>query len=222
MVTGSDQVALETALQALLPRAQLTEQTLPSCPELRLLLLDDSLKYMRLEGEVAARIMHKPLYWIFCWASGQVLAAYLLNHPERVVGRRVLDFGAGSGAVAIAAALAGASQVIACDVDPLARVASRCNAALNDVELTDCADLEEVVGDLDLIVVADVLYDRANLVWLDRLRQRASQVLLADSRIRDFEHPAYRRIAVQEGTTIPDLDESPEFRRVTLYEASAR
>lgn len=222
MVAGSDQVALEAALKALLPRAKLTEQTLPGCPELRLLLLDDSLKYMRLDGEVAARIVHNPLYWVFCWASGQVLAAHLLKNRERVAGRRVLDFGAGSGAVAVAAALAGAAEVIACDVDPLARTASRCNAALNDVEVGDCADLREVSGDLDLIVVADVLYDRANLVWPERLRQRAPHVLLADSRIRDFDHPAYRLIAVQESTTIPDLDESPELRRVTLYESLCR
>ena len=63
-------------------------------------------------------------YWAFCWASGQVLARYLLDHPERVRGKVVMDVGAGSGVVGIAAKIAGAKRVIACDIDPNALAAS--------------------------------------------------------------------------------------------------
>ena len=75
-------------------------------------------------------------FWAFCWASGQLLARYVLDHPELVRGRRVLDFGCGSGVVAIAAALAGAESAVACDCDPLALEAARANAALNGVAVT--------------------------------------------------------------------------------------
>jgi predicted nicotinamide N-methyase len=161
--------------------------------------------------------MDNPLYWVFCWASGQVLAKLLLERPRWVQGKRVLDFGCGSGVVAIAAAMAGAREVIACDIDPLALRATRLNAGLNGVSLTLAQDFFEVRGDVDLVIVADVLYDRANLPWLARFTARAPRVLLADSRIRDFSHPPYREIARHSSCTLPDLDESPEFREVRVY-----
>src|SRR6266581_1789142 len=69
-----------------------------------------------------------PPYWAFAWAGGQALARFLLDHPERVAGRAVLDFGAGSGLVAIAAAKAGAASVTAADIDPFAAAAIAANA----------------------------------------------------------------------------------------------
>ena len=72
---------------------------------------------------------------------------------------------------------------------------------------------------IDLIIVADVLYDKANFPWLRRFLERASEVLVADSRVKDFDHPPYRQIARRDSCTLPDLDESAEFRDVRIYHA---
>ncbi len=190
---------------------------LPDAPDLRLLLLAEDYSRGPLDADAVQRAMDDPLYWIFCWASGQVLAQYVLDNPPLVRGKRVLDFGCGSGVVGVAAALAGAREVIACDIDPLALAASEYNARINGVPLTLCDDYDAVGGEVDLITVADVLYDRGNLPWLARFAARAPQVLVADSRIRDFDFPPYERIGQRDSCTLPDLDESAEFRRVSLY-----
>lgn len=105
----------------------------------------------------------------------------------------MLDFGSGSGVAAIAAARAGAAEVVACDLI-LALAASRANAELNGVELSYSADFFAEDDRFDLILVADVLYDRANLPLLDQFLSRGRQALVADSRVRDFRHPLYRRL----------------------------
>lgn len=212
---------LSEIIQGLLPGARLEATSLPRHPALELYLLNRDYPQSGLAPEVVSRLMDHPLYWVFCWASGQILARYLLDDPSWVKGKRVLDFGCGSGVVAIAAALAGARQVIACDIDPLALEATRRNAQLNGVDLVLEADYFAVQGTIDLIIVADVLYDRENLIWLQRFAQRADQVLLADSRIKDFDHPPYVQIERRQGCTLPDLDESAEFRDVRIYLADS-
>ena len=208
---------LGESLRHILPGANLREVVLPATPAIRLLLLEEDYPQGELSAEAVQRVMDNPLYWVFCWAAGQVLARFLLEQPQWVRGKRVLDFGCGSGVVAIAAALAGAEEVIACDIDPLAMAATRTNAALTGVVLTQTDDFFSVKGPIDLIIVADVLYDRANLGWLERFAARADKVLIADSRVKDFYHPDYRQIARHASCTLPDLDESPEFRDVRIY-----
>jgi predicted nicotinamide N-methyase len=148
------------------------------------------------------------------------LARWLAEQPQWVRGKRVLDFGAGSGVAAIAAAKAGALEVVACDLDPLALAACRANAELNDVQLSYSADFFAEQDRFDLIIVADVLYDRANLPLLDQFLSRGQQALVADSRVRDFQHPLYQRIGLLDACTWPDLAEPAEFRLVSLYHAS--
>jgi predicted nicotinamide N-methyase len=109
--------------------------------------------------------------------------------------------------------------VVACDLDPLALAACRANAALNEVELGYSADFSQEADRFDLILVADVLYDRANLPLLDQFLSRGRQTLVADSRVRDFQHPLYQRLGVMEACTYPDLAEPAEFRQVSLYHA---
>lgn len=213
--------SLQAALGAIIPGAELAIQNLPDVPELQLLLLAADYPRGGLSEAEMQRIMDNPLYWVFCWASGQVLARYLLDHPDWVRGRRVLDFGCGSGVVAIAAALAGAREVIACDIDPLALAATRLNAELNGVVLSLSDDYFAVAGELDIIIVADVLYDRENMPWLQRFAGRAPQVLVADSRVKDFDYPPYRALSRRDSCTLPDLDESAEFRDVRIYLADA-
>ncbi|MEP6390192.1 MAG: 50S ribosomal protein L11 methyltransferase [Halioglobus sp.] len=210
-------VELTASLSAVLPGARIEATSLPLSPEISLFLLNSDYPQHQLLPEQMFYLMENPLYWTFCWASGQVLAQYLLENRALVAGRRVLDFGCGSGVVGIAAALAGAQRVVACDIDPCALHATARNATLNGVEMELADDFADVLGEIDLIIVADVLYDLENLPWLQRFLSRASGVLMADSRIKDFNMPPYRRIQQSEASTLPDLDESQEFRQVSIY-----
>lgn len=208
---------LQSRLRDFIPGADLRAQNLPLAPELQLWLLDECYPQHLLDSEQIQRIMNYPAYWCFCWGSGQVMARYLLDHPELVRGKSVVDFGCGSAVAAIAAAKAGAASVVACDLDPDAILSSYLNAELNTVELEYSADFFADERHYDVILVADVLYDRANLPLLDCFRQRADTVLVADSRVKNFSVPGYRHIQFQHATTIPDLSESEEFSRINLY-----
>ena len=214
-----DRDSLQEHLEGIIPGARLAITSLPDCPGIKLHLLNADYPQGELDSEALKRVMNNPLYWVFCWASGQVLAQVLLREPGRVRGKRVVDFGCGSGVVAIAAAQAGAAEVIACDTDALALQASARNARLNGVELQLSPDLDAIEGAVDLLIAADVLYDRENLPWLARFVERAPRVLVADSRLKDFDFPPYREIARHESCTLPDLDESAAFREVRVYAA---
>ncbi|MDH0302305.1 MULTISPECIES: 50S ribosomal protein L11 methyltransferase [unclassified Pseudomonas] len=211
--------ALQQALGGLIGEARLVVSELPGC-DLKLWLIDERNMDREFTSEETRRILEDPPYWSFCWASGLAMARYLAEQPQWVRSKRVLDFGAGSGIAGIAAARAGALEVVACDLDPLALDACRANAALNGVDLHYSSDFFAEADRFDLILVADVLYDRANLPLLDQFLSRARQALVADSRVRDFSHPLYRPLGVLEALTLPDLAEPHEFRRVSLYHAS--
>jgi predicted nicotinamide N-methyase len=124
-------------------------------------------------------------FWSFPWAGGQALARYILDHPDIVAGRRVLDLAAGSGLVAIAAALAGAADVTANDIDPYAAAAQEMNAKANGVQMSSVmADLLDTDIDADVVLAGDVCYERdlsdRMLAFLTRAQTRGASVLLGD------------------------------------------
>lgn len=204
-------------LDAHFPFIHLSKQQLPRLPQLALWLVDKSRLNQKLSQEEMMAIINEPAYWSFCWASGQVLAQYLIEHPEWVAGKRVLDFGAGSGVVAIAAMLAGAKEAIACDIDPIAEEIARENAALNGVELSYLSDLDALDEPIDLVLAADVLYAREHYGFPNLLKSKGHAVLLADSRAKTFPDESYQLLEVQECKTWPDLNEWEEFNQVRLY-----
>ena len=156
------------------------------CPEIRLhLIVEGCPLWTATEEQARAQGLAEP-YWAFAWAGGQALARYLLDHPEVVRARTVLDFGAGGGVQSIAAAFAGA-RVTANDIDPLACSALEMNAALNGVRLATLRDNLLGRADLDyqVILAADGCYEQEAaeqvLGWLRGIaRERDSQILLAD------------------------------------------
>ncbi len=211
--------ALNTLLMKTLSRARVRVSHPPACTSLALYLIDPQSFAGPLSHDEAQAVVAEPAYWSFCWASGQVLAQYLLQHPETVQNKCVVDIGAGSGIVAIAAAKAGAHKVFACDIDSDALCAAKHNAALNQVEIECVRNLEEVKQPIDLICAADLMYDRDNYPMLQQFRERAIEVLLADSRLKQIPDPHYTRFACFEARTCPDLNEFEEFNQVRLYRA---
>lgn len=126
-----------------------------------------------------------PPFWAFAWPGGQALARLCLDEPQRVAGRHVLDFAAGCGIAAIAAARAGAAVVDAAEIDPMAAASCRLNAALNGVAVQALA--EDVVGTdagWQTVLAGDICYEapmtRHVLPWLRSLAARGAEVWLAD------------------------------------------
>jgi predicted nicotinamide N-methyase len=158
----------------------------PLVPEIRLHLATEITPIWQATEESLARSGVPPPYWAFAWAGGQTLARYILDHPTEVAGRFVLDFGAGSGLVAIAAAKAGAAGVLATEIDHFAAAAIAMNATLNDVAVTvTTADLIDTADPRwEVIAAGDVCYEQPMAArvarWLTALARRGSLVLLGD------------------------------------------
>ncbi|BFM08824.1 class I SAM-dependent methyltransferase [Halioxenophilus aromaticivorans] len=207
---------LTRQLQVKIPNGALVATQLPRCPKIELWLLAADYPQWQLSHEQAAELMDKPPFWSFCWASGQVLAGQILANPDWVAGKTLVDFGAGSGVVAIAATLAGAQQVWVCDQDPIALLAAQANAERNGVQLATCESLENAPA-TDIITVADVFYDRDNLPLLTTMLARYGEVLMADCRLHGAEIPGLTIVGHHRSHTVPDLSESDEFNNVYLY-----
>ncbi len=216
--SSCESTQLTVRLAKVIAGARVCLTPLPQVAEITLYLLSGDFDSATLGPSETQAALNYPAYWAFCWASGQALARYLLDHPERVRGKIVLDFGSGSGVAAIAAAKAGAARVIACDSDPDARLATQINAKHNGVAVESIADFARCDLPLDCILASDVLYDADNRRWLAQFLRRASQVVIADSRVRDLQEEGYRALARAQATTWPDLGEFEEFRQVQLYE----
>ena len=204
-------------LRKTVSQGTLSVTSLPLCPEISLVLLSSDYPRGKLDYDEMIAIMDTPAYWAFCWASGQVLGRYILTHPVEFKDKVILDFGTGSGVVAIAAKLAGAKRAIACDIDPDALDASAANAKLNGVSIELLDDIHNLQVDPDLIIAADVLYDRDNFPWIQSLPTLAQNILIADSRVDTGQLPGYQIIDRITATTIPDLDELKEFNDVRIY-----
>jgi predicted nicotinamide N-methyase len=170
--------------------------SVPLVPEVLLLQGGDAIEvWEQAEARAGGRQLAPP-FWAFPWAGGQALARHVLDSPDLVTGRRVLDLAAGSGLVAVACALAGAVSVVANEVDPLAAAAIELNAELNGVLVRPLlADLlaepvaEPVAqaprpGTVDVVLAGDVFYDRhmAAQVWpyLRRHAAAGAVVLVGD------------------------------------------
>jgi predicted nicotinamide N-methyase len=155
-------------------------------PEIRLHLATEVTPIWQATEETLARSPLPPPFWAFAWAGGQALARYLLDNPATVAEREVLDFGSGSGLVAIAAAKAGATWVTAAEIDDFAAAAIAANAELNGVEITvttvDLLDSGEQAW--PVVTAGDICYEQPMatraMAWLRRLASCGSLVLLGD------------------------------------------
>lgn len=179
----------------------LAVRTLPLCPELRLWLLHDGVD-LNARAEDLLRGGPAP-YWAFCWGAGQALARYVLDRPELVRGRVVVDFGAGSAVAGIAAALAGARRVVAVDIDRVALRMARHNARLNGVELELAAELP---SSWDVLLASDVLYETGNEFLVQAAAETGREVLVSDPLRHGTPRPFLSVVHEYTVRTLPDVD----------------
>jgi predicted nicotinamide N-methyase len=195
--------------------------SLPFVPEVRLhLAVGESVELWETSGGAA------PPFWAFAWAGGLALARHVLDHPELVRGRRVLDVATGSGLVAIAAALAGAQRVTAYDIDPVAVVAARRNAERNGVRIHACVrDVSDDAARADLaatrddvVLAGDVFYDCAMATTfrtaLHAARAAGADVLVGDPLRAYLPTEELDVLSTYDVDVDPDLEAAPVKRSV--------
>jgi predicted nicotinamide N-methyase len=196
----------------------------PLVPEIKLHLATEVVPLWQLTEEELAAQGIPPPYWAFAWAGGQALSRYVLDHPEIVRGKTVLDFGSGSGLVAIAASKAGAERVMAADIDDFAQATIKLNAAANAAIVgTTTADLIDSDGNWRIILVGDMCYERPLaerlLAWLSDRARNGARVLLGDPGRSYFPKDGVQKLETYRVQTMRDLEDR-EIRETSVYELS--
>jgi predicted nicotinamide N-methyase len=193
----------------------------PLVPEIRLHLATEVVPLWRKTEEELQEQGIPPPYWAFAWAGGQALARHVLDHPDTIREGAVLDFGSGSGLIAIAAMKAGAASVLAADIDTFAAAAVALNADANDVAIDTTTD--DVVGTdrpWDVILCGDMCYERPLAErLLDWLRERAvngTLVLLGDPGRTYFPKSGVEKLATYHVQTTRDLEDR-DIRETSVY-----
>lgn len=188
-------------------------QAPPHTPELQLHLADEITPIWTLTEEALAEIGLPPPFWAFAWAGGQALARYVLDHPQVVAGKRVIDFASGSGLVAIAAMKAGAASVLAADIDVFCEAAIGVNAAANGVEVafTEIDLLDAPPPPADVLLAGDICYERpmaeAVMAWLGQGRAAGAAVLIGDPGRTYFPKAGLEKLAEYQVPTTRELED---------------
>jgi predicted nicotinamide N-methyase len=206
------------------PAAFVTAQTRignPSLiPEIRLHLADEVTPLWEATEATLTQIGLPPPYWAFAWPGGQALARHVLDHPELVRDRRVLDFAAGCGVGAIAAMRAGADACVATEIDRFALAALRLNAELNSVVL-ETLNTESPSGRWDVVLAGDVFYERPMAVavepFLRACARDGARVLVADPGRAYLPKTGLREVARYDVPTSLDLEDR-DVRTTVVYE----
>ena len=189
-------------------------QAPPHVQELLLHLADEITPIWKLTEEALAEIGLPPPFWAFAWAGGQALARYVIDNPDVVAGKRVIDFASGSGMVAIAAMKAGAADVLAADIDVFCEAAVSLNAEVNGVvcgyTATDLLDAP-APGWADVILAGDICYEKPLaervLAWLGAARALGATVLIGDPGRSYFPRTGLTRLAEYQVPTTRELED---------------
>jgi predicted nicotinamide N-methyase len=193
-------------------RRQTRLRPLAFVPEISLYGVDESMDIWHKTETELKTIGLPPPFWAFAWPGGQALARHILDHPALVRGKAVLDFGSGSGLVAIAAGLAGASRVAASDIDPFAQAAISLNARANRVNLNILSDIIDSDHGWDVVLAADVAYEQdmaaRATAWLARLARRGALVRIGDPGRAYLDQGRLVAVAVYEVPVTRELEDS--------------
>jgi predicted nicotinamide N-methyase len=194
----------------------------PHAPEISLHVADEATPLWMKTEEQLGEMGLPPPFWAFAWAGGQALARYILDHPDVVAGRRVLDFASGSGLVALAAAMAGAATVAASDLDAFAVEAISLNAVANGLgpipAISD--DLTGRDDGWDVILAGDICYERMTaervVAWLESLAARGASVLIGDPGRTYLPRAKLAELATYEVPTTRELEDF-EIKRSSVW-----
>lgn len=207
-------------------RANTRLEAPPLVPEVQLYLASEVVPLWEATEEELAASGLPPPFWAFAWAGGQALSRYLLDHPEVVRGKRVLDFAAGSGLQGIAAMLAGAASVEAVEIDAFACAACRLNAAANGVAIA--VREEDVVGcenpGWDVVLAGDICYERPAAeritAWLRGLVTQDCLVLMGDPGRTYLPRQGLERLIAYGVKTSRELEDS-DLRNAVVWKLAA-
>jgi predicted nicotinamide N-methyase len=196
----------------------------PLVPELRLHLADEAFGLWERTERQAGRTGLPLPFWAFAWAGGQALARHLLDDPGLVAGRTVLDLAAGSGLVAIAAAMAGAN-VTANEVDPMAAEAIAMNAALNNVTVAihfgDLLGGESTARCAEVLLAGDVFYERPFaervMPFLEHQQTQQTQILVGDPDRAYLPRHRFDALATYD-VPVPRALEDADIKRTTVWQ----
>lgn len=191
---------------------------MPGSPDIRLHLADDALGLWR-AVQVATGDEDAPLpYWGFAWSGGLALAHFLLDRPDAVAGKRVLDMASGSGLVAIAAMQAGADRTLASEIDGFAHAAIELNARASHVRVGQLPRdvLGEPPPDVDVILAGDCFYEGGLATrvagWLGQARVRGIEVYVGDPGRRYLPTDELVEVAAYEVRTTTELEDLARTR----------
>lgn len=195
----------------------------PLVPELRLHLASESVPLWQRTEEELGTIGLPPPFWAFAWAGGQALARYVLDTPETVSGRDVIDLASGSGVVAIAAARAGAARVLAADIDPFATAAIAINAELNGVTLAVTGEdlLDKPAPPARTVLVGDLFYEcgiaEKLIACLDAAIAAGSAVLIGDPGRSYLPKDRLEEVATYQVPVTRELEDG-EIKRTSVWQ----
>ena len=203
-------------------RANTKLLTPPLVPEVRLYLAEESLPIWQKTEEQLGEEGLPPPFWAFAWAGGQALARHVIDQPDLVRGRRVIDLAAGSGLVAIAAMKAGAASVLAAEIDAFAVEAIRLNAITNGVavEAVERDLLAGAVPAADVILVGDLFYEKPlaerALAWLRRCRDAGLDILVGDPGRSYLPRAALTEVSAYQVPVTRELEDA-EIKRTAVW-----
>ena len=200
------------AARAAFIRAETRLAPVPLAPDISLHLADQAMPLWQRTEDELGQIGLPPPFWAFAWAGGQGLARHVLDHPGIVKGKRVLDFAAGSGLLAIAAMRAGAASAEAADIDAFAVAAIKLNSAQNGVAVTTIEG--DVIGKRsrwDVVLAGDISYERDTAMrvtnWLQQMARRGTQVLVGDPGRVYLARGRFDELAVYDVPVSRDLED---------------
>jgi predicted nicotinamide N-methyase len=203
-------------------RQNTSVMTPPLVPEVKLHLAHEAVPLWQKTEEELGEMGLAPPFWAFAWAGGQALARYVLDHSSSVENRKVLDLATGSGLIAIAAARAGSTSIIAADIDEFATTAAEMNAKLNQVSLD--IKLEDLLHQqppaTDVILVGDLFYEKSLaarcLAWLRKAQEQGAQILIGDPGRSYLPQEQLEKLAEYNVPVTRDLEDA-EIKRTAVW-----
>lgn len=197
----------------------------PLVPEISLHVADEAVPLWHRTEEELGEMGLPPPFWAFAWAGGQALARHVLDHPDLVQGRSVLDFASGSGLVGIAAAKAGARAVTCADIDPFALAAIGLNGAANGVRLEGRqVDLIGTDDGWETVLAGDICYERDLAArvfdWLLALSARGATILIGDPGRSYLPKDRLEQLAVYSVPVTRELEDM-EIKRTSVWRPRA-